>query len=104
VSEPINWREFEEVTLALLDERGEERPRHTHNPRVRKRATPQPIKRPVKARPWGWRELEESLAILTYLITLSMRYDANQYYPSQAHLNTLSTVEALRTPVSAPMT
>jgi hypothetical protein len=45
MSEPIDWREFEEVTLALLDDRGgEDMPRGIHSPGVRKKPTPQPIK------------------------------------------------------------
>jgi hypothetical protein len=43
---PIDWEAFEEVTLALLPDRGEviEMPRHAHGKGVRARPQPAPIK------------------------------------------------------------
>jgi hypothetical protein len=52
MEEPINWDEFEEVTLSLLDSRGGEpdMPRHTHGKGVRARPEPKPIKLPKQGK------------------------------------------------------
>jgi hypothetical protein len=53
LSQPVDIGEYEEVTLALLDDRegGEpEMPRQTHGKGVRAIPQPQPIKRPKKAK------------------------------------------------------
>jgi len=46
MSQPVDMDQFHEVTLALLDDRGEviEMPRHTHGKGVRARPQPAPIK------------------------------------------------------------
>jgi hypothetical protein len=50
--EPIDWNEYEEATLALLDNRGGEfkMPRKIHGKGVRATPQPKPVKAPKKGK------------------------------------------------------